>query len=492
MIPRQTRRLVTGRQWYHQRFDGAPLYIFMVGQGELAKEKRKPAGTEANVRVSYFHDGKGDWYLDMADVRRGARVIIEQARRDPAIGRKLLTTWRRDEQTFDQFFERFDRRILAELTDEALLILCRHYLQLFHRRITSSAVIDHFALGSDQYIADLLRQEVGKLDNESRFTEIFSIATAPVHQSFINKSEMDLLKIAIERPNDRQAIERYQQKYYWVHNNYFSAFHRSVGFFTKEISAWRQSSVDLKTKYRALRDTPRRNATAKTALFRRYRFSRHLRTLLKLSEEFTWWQDERKRATYWNIDLGHHILGAMARRRHLPSELAKYLTPDEVEAWWTTGRPTATELRRRQRGCAIVMTRAGSTVFTGREITKLHDRMFPAKQSDAVKDIRGLSASVGRVTGPVRVITSVQQIGKVKPGDILVAVMTRPDYIAGIKKAAAIVTNEGGITCHAAIVSRELGIPCVIGTKIATEVFHDNDRVEVNANHGVVTLISRS
>ncbi len=68
------------------------------------------------------------------------------------------------------------------------------------------------------------------------------------------------------------------------------------------------------------------------------------------------------------------------------------------------------------------------------------------------------------------------------------------DFIAEaeIKKAAAIVTNEGGITCHAAIVSRELGIPCIIGTKIATEVLKDGDMVEVNANHGVVTVIKRA
>jgi pyruvate,water dikinase len=67
--------------------------------------------------------------------------------------------------------------------------------------------------------------------------------------------------------------------------------------------------------------------------------------------------------------------------------------------------------------------------------------------------------------------------------------MTRPDYVPAMKKAAAIVTNEGGITCHAAIVSRELGIPCIIGTKIATEVFKDGDVVEVNANHGWVRRI---
>ncbi len=67
--------------------------------------------------------------------------------------------------------------------------------------------------------------------------------------------------------------------------------------------------------------------------------------------------------------------------------------------------------------------------------------------------------------------------------------MTRPDYIAGIKKAAAIITDEGGVTCHAAIVSRELGIPCIIGTKIATKVLKDGDQVDVNANHGIIKII---
>jgi len=61
--------------------------------------------------------------------------------------------------------------------------------------------------------------------------------------------------------------------------------------------------------------------------------------------------------------------------------------------------------------------------------------------------------------------------------------------VPAMKKAAAIVTNEGGVTSHAAIVSRELGIPCVIGTKIATEVLHDGDLVEVDANHGKVTIL---
>jgi pyruvate,water dikinase len=64
--------------------------------------------------------------------------------------------------------------------------------------------------------------------------------------------------------------------------------------------------------------------------------------------------------------------------------------------------------------------------------------------------------------------------------------MTRPEFILAMRKAVAIVTDEGGVTCHAAILSRELGIPCVVGTKIATKVFKDGDLLEVRANHGIV------
>ena len=74
-------------------------------------------------------------------------------------------------------------------------------------------------------------------------------------------------------------------------------------------------------------------------------------------------------------------------------------------------------------------------------------------------------------------------------GEILVAIMTTPDFTPALKKAAAIVTDEGGVTCHAAIISRELGIPCVVGTRIATRTFKNGDILEVDANHGIVRKI---
>ena len=68
--------------------------------------------------------------------------------------------------------------------------------------------------------------------------------------------------------------------------------------------------------------------------------------------------------------------------------------------------------------------------------------------------------------------------------------MTTADLLPALRKAAAIVTDEGGITCHAAVLARELGIPCVIGTKTASKLLKTGDRVEVDASAGVVKIIT--
>ncbi|MCC7570223.1 phosphoenolpyruvate synthase [Candidatus Micrarchaeota archaeon] len=99
---------------------------------------------------------------------------------------------------------------------------------------------------------------------------------------------------------------------------------------------------------------------------------------------------------------------------------------------------------------------------------------------------RGLPASPGVAKGVVRLIPTKEDIHNVQKGDILVTNMTTPDFVPAMKKAAAIVTNAGGATCHAAIVSRELGIPCIVGTQNVTEVLEDGMFVTVDAKRGVV------
>ncbi len=100
--------------------------------------------------------------------------------------------------------------------------------------------------------------------------------------------------------------------------------------------------------------------------------------------------------------------------------------------------------------------------------------------------VRGLGSSPGMGMGRVRIVRSSAEIKIVQKGDVLVTEMTTPDFVPAMKKAAAIITDTGGMTSHAAIVSRELGVPCVVGTGNATKVLKDDMDVSVDGSHGIV------
>lgn len=100
--------------------------------------------------------------------------------------------------------------------------------------------------------------------------------------------------------------------------------------------------------------------------------------------------------------------------------------------------------------------------------------------------IRGLGASPGLASGVVKVVKSLDELDKIQDGDVMVVAMTTPDMVPAMKRANGIVTDEGGVTCHAAIISRELGIPCVVGTGDATSALKEGSEVTADGKKGLV------
>ncbi len=128
----------------------------------------------------------------------------------------------------------------------------------------------------------------------------------------------------------------------------------------------------------------------------------------------------------------------------------------------------------------ILQTRPVTTVAPKKEVKK--------KKLETKKEIllKGIAASPGIASGPVKIISSIKDAEKVVKGNILVAEMTSPDLVPTMNKCAAIVTDKGGTTSHAAIVSREMGIPCIVGTKGATEQLKDGNIITVDGTSGVI------
>ncbi|MFA4834168.1 MAG: PEP-utilizing enzyme [Patescibacteria group bacterium] len=159
------------------------------------------------------------------------------------------------------------------------------------------------------------------------------------------------------------------------------------------------------------------------------------------------------------------------------------------------------EFRRALRGKIIspdiLNNRVGGCAFIplgkGKRWRCLINEEFKYWQNRLVKGkggiVKGAPAYPGKVKGIVVVHTSWTKSLKIPAGSVIVSGMTNPQIISALKNAAAIITEEGGLTCHAAIISRELKIPCIVGTGNATQVLKDGDRVEVDANKGIVIKI---
>ncbi len=134
----------------------------------------------------------------------------------------------------------------------------------------------------------------------------------------------------------------------------------------------------------------------------------------------------------------------------------------------------------------ILQSRAITTLGLKDKVEKEGKRRKKLEELEAVPIVDGLAASPGIVTGKVRVVPEAKDIEKAKEGDIIVTKMTNPDWVPVMKKAAGIITDEGGTTCHAAIVSRELGIPCIVGSQDATKKLKSGSLVTLNGYNGYV------
>lgn len=182
-----------------------------------------------------------------------------------------------------------------------------------------------------------------------------------------------------------------------------------------------------------------------------------------------------------------HFTAMMVKESGIEERLVLSMTRDQLEAYFATGTyPDRGELER-QYNNAVVYANKGSVEYL---LESEAVAIVEAALSGEGRDITGQSAYPGVVKGKARVILSPSKASGFDTGDILITEMTRPEYIPFVQKAGAMVTDAGGVLSHAAITAREMKIPCITGTEIATKRIPDGAMIEVDADNGIVRLIS--
>ncbi len=211
-----------------------------------------------------------------------------------------------------------------------------------------------------------------------------------------------------------------------------------------------------------------------------------IRRISEALSEFTYYKDSIR--SYYNIlhFSAIPLFKECANRLNITLTQLKMLMPPEIKAFLYCGKADKKLINHRYKLCVVHFEGKGIEVLAGQKAKKFLKENLPSIDKSSVRIIKGVCANKGVVTGKVKIVKTAKDVSKNDKDFILVTPMTTPELVPVIHNAKAIVTDEGGVTCHAAIVARELNKPCVIGTQIATKTLKNGDLVEVDADKGIV------
>jgi phosphohistidine swiveling domain-containing protein len=321
----------------------------------------------------------------------------------------------------------------------------------------------------------LLEEEMGK-HGLALTPEELNALISPLEPTLAQKERIDMHGII---KSGGKGLEEHAGEYCYMQNSWAKGIRLDEDYFRKELEEYRENPDALEDEVRELGERLEGLGRKREATYSQKEIPEELRNVFELFSQLAHWREERKgKVQLTNYHL-NGLLKAVSNASGVDAELLKFASLDEIISL-DLSREYLGELRERKHSGAVYTS--GKWIY-GKEAEEIIKRLESTFDRSVIK---GRPASGGRAKGRVKLIATYEDFKKMKEGDVLVTLMTRPEHVPIMKKAAAIITDEGGLTCHAAIVSRELGIPCIVGTQVATMVLKDGELVEVDADSGVV------
>lgn len=180
-----------------------------------------------------------------------------------------------------------------------------------------------------------------------------------------------------------------------------------------------------------------------------------------------------------------NVMQAVATKENRNADTLTCLDKAEFETYLKTNDlPAEGVLQSRFEKSILYFENGEQNLLLGDEVGVVESGIF--KNLNDVSELQGVGAFPGKITGVARVVLDPHNPGEFEDGDILITGMTRPEFLPLIQKAGGIITDVGGVLCHAAITARELKIPCLVGTRLATKVFRSGDTLALDTESGIV------
>lgn len=439
------------------------------------------------VELCFFeagHEQVKPCYIADTMNERGAEVWFKKMNEDPAFAKNLVNEVKGIVLLEKNFSKSIPQR---ELSTEETIACLKGHLDYW---------VEFFEVAYLWFGVENIKQKIDKeikevwkgTEDESR--SFFENVYRPMALPLSSVEQRDLLKLSVLKDDELEiALRNHHDKY-----KHLSLHNPDDEYFDLEYYRGRVKLLQDPIEYQKQKDlleSADSEMSEATALLS----TTDISDLLKQRVEFVRWFMYLRTECVDHMMLVNSafksVIDSLVKKLNLSAEAVLHMTYEEIISSLELGKLTIEKnliMERMNNGYAYLIAPNSSYLVTGEDVDVLDQLVIPRTSEEKISEIKGQSAFKGKVTGIARVILDRRNSKDLKEGEILVTTMTSPEFVPAMKISSGIITNEGGVLCHAAIMSRELRKPCIIGTKIATDRIKTGQKITLDADNGIITL----
>lgn len=454
-----------------------------------------------------YRDNTNIWYLDSSEWSRLDKKLFDRMIEDLEFASQINSISRKYCLPCFKYLDSLVAVDWTGLSDEVLWRKYEEFMKIYvpaHASGHPANVLEMKNQRLSRFLKTYLLNRKMGTDVTEGADELFGILTEPVEDMTAQKEAKSFYELALffrsegavsiddesvlreKFPKVWEKLIKHHTHFCWTTYNWEGPANTISNYFETVISSLRQD-INLEEEIQKIADRGESLKKMQEHFMERLQIDEKHKILLTVASDIMFEKALRKDCMYKAAWVTEEMYEEIGRRLDLSIHEARYVFFFEMREAILNKRINKEEIRERTKEVVLHQAEGNKDrIFVGKVALDFVDSLGVALPDKNIKEIKGQVAYPGKVKGIVKYVNTPEMMKKMNDGDILIAYATQPNLLPAMRKAAAFVTDFGGITCHAAIVAREWKIPCIIGTKNATKILKDGDLVEVDAEKGVV------